>query len=528
MASNISFSRVFRVNLRRLILFLALLGALITLANTFYASYRVQRELLIETTLASNRAYAGKVADSVDQFLQSTQQQLAYSARLLAGNVGDLSLLMTEAERLRVQTDSFNSVVFVDAAGRVLAASPETLGIRGKQLETPGAIEALRERRPLISQPYVAVTGNLLVFISSPVIDAAGVYRGYIGGSVYLKQKSMLNNLLGDHYYRDGSFVYVVDQNRRVLYHPDPARVGEAVEESPMIDAVMRGETGEMRLHTHEGVDMLAGYARVSSAHWGVVSQRPVQVTLGSLSESMFSVLRHTVPLAVLTLLFIWCFAQLISRPLRELANSAQDMDRPTTVERIQKVRSWYFESSEIKRAMLVGFNLLHYKISKLHLDAQTDPLTGLHNRRGLQMALDQMQSEQRPFAVLSLDIDHFKSVNDTWGHDVGDQVLQRLAELMQSSSREGDVLCRVGGEEFLILLPGIAPEVAEHIAERLRRQVAQMRIEPVGCITISLGVAHWGRQERGVEEVLKSADEMLYKAKRAGRNRVEVAETVS
>ncbi|MFV0934008.1 diguanylate cyclase [Pseudomonas jessenii] len=516
------------MNLRRLILFLALLSALITLANTFYASYRVQRELLIETTLASNRAYADKVADSVDQFLQSTQQQLAYSARLLAGNVGDLSLLMAEAERLRLQTNNFNSVVFVDALGQVLAASPETLGILGKQLNAPGAIEALRERRPLISQPYVAVTGNLLVFISSPVIDAAGVYRGFIGGSVYLKKKSMLNNLLGDHYYHDGSFVYVVDQNRRVLYHPDPAQVSEAVEESPMIDAVMRGETGEMRLHTREGVDMLAGYARVPSAHWGVVSQRPTQITLASLSKSMFSVLRHTLPLAMLTLLFIWCFAQLISRPLRELANSAQDMDRPATVERIQKVRSWYFESSEIKRAMLVGFNLLHYKITKLHLDAQTDPLTGLHNRRGLQKALDHMQSEQQPFAVLSLDIDHFKLVNDTWGHDAGDQVLQALAKLMQSSSREGDVLCRVGGEEFLILLPGIAPEVSEQIAERLRRQVAQMLIEPVGCITISLGVAYWGRQGGEVEEVLKTADEMLYKAKRAGRNRVEVAEMVS
>lgn len=129
---------------------------------------------------------------------------------------------------------------------------------------------------------------------------------------------------------------------------------------------------------------------------------------------------------------------------------------------------------------------------------------------------------------MLSLDIDYFKSVNDTWGHDVGDQVLQRLAKLMQSGSRVGDVLCRGGGEEFLILLPGIAPEVAEQIAERLRRQVAQMLIEPVGCITISLGVAHCGRQGDEVEEALKTADEMLYKAKRAGRNRVEVAETVS
>ena len=525
MASNISFSHVFRVNLRRLILSLAILSALITLANTFYASYRVQRQLLIDNTLASNRAYASKLADSVEQFLQSTHQQLAYSAGLLAKNFGDTSLLMTEAERLRLQTNSFNSVVFVDANGWVLATSPDTLEIRGKKLESPGAIEALRERRPLISSPYVSVAGNLLVFISYPVFDHAGQYLGYIGGTVYLKQKSILNNLLGEHYYRDGSYLYVVDQNRRLLYHPNPARVGEKVGKNPVIDALISGDTGGMRLHNSEGVDMLAGYAVVPLTRWGVVAQRPTQASLASLNELMFSVLRNTLPLALLTLLFIWWFAQLISRPLRQLADSAQDMGRSATADRIQNVRSWYFESSEIKRAMLVGFNLLHYKINKLRLDVQTDPLTGLHNRRGLDLALDLLQSEQRPFAVVSLDIDHFKSVNDTYGHDVGDQVLQSLARLMRNGSRDDDVLCRVGGEEFLILLPDVSPEIAEQVAERLRRQVEQLLIEPVGQITISVGVAHRLQHVDEVGVVLKAADEMLYKAKRTGRNRVMVAE---
>jgi diguanylate cyclase (GGDEF)-like protein len=200
-------------------------------------------------------------------------------------------------------------------------------------------------------------------------------------------------------------------------------------------------------------------------------------------------------------------------------------MGRSATADRIQNVRSWYFESSEIKRAMLVGFNLLHHKINKLRLDVQTDPLTGLHNRRGLELALDQLQSEQRPFAVVSLDIDHFKSVNDTYGHDVGDQVLQSLARLMRNGSRDDDVLCRVGGEEFLILLPDVAPEIAEQVAERLRRQVEQLLIEPVGQITISIGVAHRLQHVDEVGAVLKAADEMLYKAKRTGRNRVMVAE---
>ncbi|MGV8860200.1 MAG: diguanylate cyclase [Pseudomonas sp.] len=527
MVSNIKFPHFFRVNLRRLILFLALLSALVIQFNTFYASYSVQRQLLIDNTLASNRAYASKLADSIDQFLQSTQQQLAYSASLLAAKFGDAELLMAEAERLRLQTNSFNSVVFVDANGKVVATSPDTLSILGKKLNSPGANEALNVRRPAISAPYISAAGNLLVFISHPVTDSAGRYLGYIGGTIYLKQKSILNNLLGEHYYHDGSYLYAVDQSRRLLYHPDAARVGEEVGKNLVVDAVLRGETGDMRINNSHDIDMLAGYAIVPMTHWGVVAQRPTQATLAPISGLMSSMLLNTLPLAVLTLLFIWWFAKIIANPLRELADSAQKMDRATTAERIQNVHSWYFESSEIKRAMLIGFKLLHYKINKLLLDVQTDPLTGLHNRRGLDVALDLMQSARSNFAVVSLDIDNFKSVNDTYGHDAGDEVLQSLAKIMQNVSRDEDVVCRLGGEEFLILLPSVRSTVAKEVAERLRRQVEQTQFGPVGKITISLGVAQWSQDSGDVEAVLKVADNMLYEAKRNGRNRVEVADSL-
>lgn len=523
MVSNITFPHFFRVNLRRLILFLALLSALVIQFNTFYASYSVQRQLLIDNTLENNRAYANKLADSIDQFFQSTQQQLAYSANLLTAKFGDAELLMAEAERLRLQTNRFNSVVFVDANGKIVAISPDTLSILGKKLDSLGENEALNVRRPVISAPYISAAGNLVVFISHPVTDSAGRYLGYIGGTIYLKQKNILHNLLGEHYYRDGSYLYVVNQSRRFIYHPDAARVGEKVGQNPVVDATLRGETGDMRIYNSQGIDMLAGYATVPTAHWGVVAQRPTQATLAPISELMFKVLLNTLPLTILTLLFIWWFAKMIASPLRKLADSAQEMDRSA----IQNVHSWYFESSEIKRAMLIGFKQLHYKINKLLLDVQTDPLTGLHNRRGLDVALDLMQSMRRNFAVLLLDIDSFKSVNDTYGHDVGDKVLQSLAKIMQNVSRDEDVVCRVGGEEFLILLPSVGSKVAEEVAERLRRQVEQTRFEPVGQFTISLGVAQWSLDSGHVEAALKVADNMLYKAKRNGGNQVVVAESL-
>lgn len=251
----------FHMDLRRLILLLALFSAVFTLANGFYATYRVQRQQLMDSSLESNRAYARKLAESVDVFLLAAQQQLAYSATALAENFANPQLLAAEVERLRLQTDSFNSVSIVDAQGWVKAISPEALHIKGQQLNSAGPLDALRKRRPLISPPFISVAGNLLVLVSQPIIDRQGRYRGYVGGTIYLKKKSILKNLLGEHYHRDGSYLYVVDQSRRLLYHPDPARLGQPVGQNRVIDAVLRGESGSLREPNSLGVEMLAGFA---------------------------------------------------------------------------------------------------------------------------------------------------------------------------------------------------------------------------------------------------------------------------
>lgn len=510
-----------RIDLRRLILLLAFFSAILTLTNSLYASYCVQRQLLIDSTLESNRVYAAKLASSTEVFLEAVKQQLAYSAELLSDQLDSKQALQSEADRLRLQTNSFNSIAIADAQGWLRAVSPETLPIKERKLNTPGAIEALSARRPLISQPYVSVAGNLVVFISHPIIDGDGQYLGYVGGTIYLKHKSILEDLLGQQYYHDGSYLYVVDQSQRVLYHPDQMQIGQVVLNNSVIEAVMRGESGKQRIINSQGVDMLAGYASVPSAHWGIVAQKQTGATLAALKNLMLDVLLNTLPLSVLGFLIIWWLARLISRPLLQLANSAQKMETPGGAERIEHVRSWYYESTQLKRAMLVGIRLLHAKIGRLTSDAQTDSLTGLYNRRVLDSSLARLESEHRPFAAVALDIDHFKRVNDTYGHDAGDGVLKRLGEIMRINTREGDVLCRVGGEEFLILLLDASPEVALRVSERLREQVEHTQMDPIGHITVSLGVAHWPLSSSRVDEVLKIADNMLYTAKQTGRNRV-------
>ncbi|MGK9064247.1 diguanylate cyclase [Stutzerimonas chloritidismutans] len=517
-------ARLPRLDLRRLIILLAMLSGLITLSIGFYASYKVQRESLIDSTLEANRAYAAKLADSTELFFRGAQQQLAVSAQWLATRFDDTALIH-EADRLRRQTDSFNAVLITDAHGVVRATAPNTGRLVGQKLDSPGAREALLERRPLISSPYVSAIGELVVLISHPITAEDGTYLGYIGGAIYLKDRNILNSLLGDHFYLDGSYLYAVDRSRRLLYHPDPARLGTVVGDNPVIDKVLQGNAGSERVINSQGVDMLAGYASSRSSGWGVVAQRPTADTLHPLDGLMLKVLRETAPLALLTLLCIWGLARLITRPLWQLAQSATEMDAPDSADRIQRIRSWYFEAAQLKRAMQLGISLLHQRIGKLNLDAQTDPLTGLHNRRGLQLALEALGTERRPFAVIALDLDHFKRINDSHGHDVGDNVIRYVAQLMTACSRGADILCRSGGEEFLILLPEANLESALLVAERLRQCVEQDDLPDVGHITISLGIALWPYHAVHIDRVFKLADGALYKAKQRGRNRSEIAE---
>lgn len=516
---------LFRIDLRRLILSLAVMSAFVTLANSFYASYSVQRQLLIDNTLEENRVYAAKLAASTEQFLKSMQKQLAYSSVIAASHFDDPKILQAETARLKYQTDSFNSVVITNMKGKILATSPDSLQLIGHTVNTPGALEALKMRRPMISKPYISLAKNLVIVISTPVVSEQGEYLGYIGGTIYLRQKSILNELLGEHYYRDGSYIAVLDNERRILYHPDANRIGEVVKPRPLTEAPKSSANGSLMVTNLAGKAMLAGYAVVPSSGWEIVTQRPTDATLKPLEGLMYKVLRHLTPLAIVTLLIVWLFSRLIARPLWLLARSANEMDKPDVSSNIREIPSWYFESTQLKRALLIGISLLQKKIGKLKFETQTDPMTGLFNRRGLAMTLESVVQLRQQFSAITLDIDHFKAINDSYGHDIGDEVIKSLAEQIRHSARESDILCRVGGEEFLVLLPGTPLAEAGMIAERLRQNVETLMLPGIQPITISLGVAYWNQQQGEPDKALKRADEALYRAKKEGRNRVVISQ---
>jgi two-component system cell cycle response regulator len=161
---------------------------------------------------------------------------------------------------------------------------------------------------------------------------------------------------------------------------------------------------------------------------------------------------------------------------------------------------------------------------------AVVDQLTGLSNRRFMQTQLTAMASEGasngKPFAVMILDIDHFKQVNDSFGHHAGDEVLLEFAQRIKKSIRGIDMACRSGGEEFVVLLPETDPAIAGKVAERIRQKVERQPFPINGGrrvinVTVSIGVAGFVYGHTTADAMLKRADNALYRAKRSGRNRV-------
>lgn len=183
---------------------------------------------------------------------------------------------------------------------------------------------------------------------------------------------------------------------------------------------------------------------------------------------------------------------------------------------------------SSLFLTIILGY-LIATHMAKLHRTIEkesiSDPLTGVLNRRQLESHLtscsEDFGEKEIPSCILMIDIDHFKSINDTYGHNVGDQVIIGIAQLIQSHSRPQDKLFRVGGEEFVLLLPQTAQHDAVKVAGNLREFIKSASLVNDKTITASIGIAETSDELDNAQRWLKSADDFMYQAKTAGRDRI-------
>lgn len=231
--------------------------------------------------------------------------------------------------------------------------------------------------------------------------------------------------------------------------------------------------------------------------------------------------------------------ARFVERPSRRgelgsfIAVPLMDMDGTTPVGVLSAMHErldYFTHDHEAELGVMAALCAPHLCIARLRRLSEVDPLTGALNRRGMESVFPELGNEIDPAAGLSvvmLDIDHFKTVNDKFGHEVGDLALLALTNVLAGISRKGDAVVRLGGEEFLLVLPGANANAATRVAERAREAVASHRIvTPKGTVqfTVSAGVAERLPGETR-EHLLERADQAMYEAKKLGRDRVRVSD---
>lgn len=516
-----------QISLASLLTGLVCLSVLLTLTILLIASYQSKKKSLIDTTLTLNETSAVKMGQTIDSLFSSMRSSLHYSASLLS-NMNSMSAeeVNSQLELLRQSSNYFNSISVVDETGLVRNVSPKSLGTIGQYIKTEEAKNALALKKPYLSKPYVtAKYKRLIVFMSEPIYDKEGRYRGYIGGTIYLHEKNILTMILGNNPTdKIGSYFYIVGSDGHVLFHRDKSRIGENIAANQVVRKLMLGKSGQEQMVNLRGEALLAGYVKVAQNGWGVVVVSPISVVYEQLNDHIKALLLYTLPPFVFVMLVVIGLARRLARPFVTLADVVTKIGREK-VELPEEKPHWNREADLLTKAVIYAATDIKKQTDQLTHDATTDPLTGLTNRRTLETIMHRWLGQQTPFSLIIMDIDRFKSINDTFGHQAGDEVLKHFAKIITSSVRPGDVCCRFGGEEFIALIPHTTVTDAYLVAERIRTTM-ETSANPIGqTITVSQGIAHYSSHSDSAAELIHLADQALYKAKATGRNQTIIAE---
>lgn len=492
-----------------------------TVSIGLISAYYVTKNNLIEDSQTVNKVYSEKIAQDTEKLFDDMLSTLAAVAKEIPHTIHDPNLVENRLNRLLISGNHFNSMSVVNSKGVVIATSPD-LGIKGVKLESSGTQEALANKEATISSPYIAATGRRILLVSVPLWSTNSEYLGFIGGTIYLQEENSLQDVLGTHFSNDGSYIWVVDENGELIYHPSKERHGDQVSDNAITQKVLGGENGSQRVTNTLGKEFLASYTYLPSSRWEIVSQSPYEVVVKPVGGIVYRIFLVAIPFVILIMILSVYVANKIVYPLRDLAVYSQQLrEFGVMKEKDTNIPIWYYEIKQLNEILRAYVLEQKIKLDSIEEASLTDALTGLKNRRYMEKITNKWVQDGQEFSAVIIDIDHFKLVNDTHGHQVGDQVLQFLSILMAETVASEGLLLRLGGEEFLILLPDRELEKATIIAETLRQRMEET-ISPTGKpITISSGVGMYTKGEI-YSDFLHRIDLALYSAKTDGRNRVK------
>lgn len=480
----------------------------ILISGWIHAKTTIERQLR-EHVLSMAQLAADRTAltfDSVGKALQTIGDGVQVadldSSRRLAEQQLALQTLLIRA---RGRNPSLVSLLIADPAGRILAGSPfhsDGLLPANRPKDAPPLSQDDREA-PAISTPFRdPVTGAWLVRMTDRISGANGMTIGVLIADVAIDEA--LVRFFRRYPLEDGDVVALHDTADRQLaiFPGDRNQLGtQVLKDSGSAIAADAADVVRYTLASGSNEVRLVASRKLPRYPFYVVYGKNIDSWLLRWRQEQF-----VLALAALAALVVT--AAITAGIQRRLALTGQ----------LQKVRGDLEESNAALRTTLAAAELL----------AARDQLTGLCNRRNfdqrLEAAIARTARHGDVFSLLMIDLDHFKNINDYYGHATGDDVLRRFGEVLRERLRQNDVAARWGGEEFVVLADGANLDNARLLAEQVRESVAVTSFSPVPRVTVSVGIAEYQEGESG-DDLLRRADKALYGAKRNGRNRVIAAE---
>jgi diguanylate cyclase (GGDEF)-like protein len=478
----------------------------------------------------------------IERWLQERLSDITFLARLDQLQKGSPQEIDGFLRRFADSDEEFTNAVFVSPRGNIVAGSlsSSTLSLADRAY----FVDAARGVPSVSSVLTSRLSGKRIIAFASPVSSADGTFRGVIVATV---QIAVLNNLMEEVNPRTGGRTYLLTRSGVLITNPAgvlPANGSSPEVERPLVDHdghLMNDEILRRAVHqqasttsyvNYTGKPVLGSYIWVKNGAWLLVYETPLSRVLASYRQYI-GVLLGGVAVVVLILvpILLWS-ARSIERPLAVLETlSVQmraqefniDCDGSVPGNAPREIRSLSLAFCQMARK-------IKETVGMLERLATTDVLTGLANRRlFLQEAPRLVEVSERagsPCSLLMIDIDHFKEINDTYGHESGDIVLTEISSVLSQTIRDSDIVARVGGEEFAIVAPNSSLNAAADLGERIRSAVEMRGItlpDTVVYRTVSVGVAEYRSEihKKGIDDVLAAADRALYVAKDSGRNRV-------
>jgi diguanylate cyclase (GGDEF)-like protein len=508
-------------SLRQRMLLFALLAALVPSLVTAWVSYIQNKSAVTERLERQLEGVAGQATREVELWRKDGAYNLkvftsSYEVSENLDRGPRPERLTTYLTSLRERIPDYAVLAVVDLQGHLVAASPTRAAVPPLPKDW---LNEVRADRTVVGDVYWDER------LKAPVVTLVVPVRlgvRLIGALAATAQLQGLRTTLRGLAPPGGGRILLLDGDGRVIVGPDSAT--PAMMQVRL--ATARGRRPGIQYYSSiDDVPVVGSFSPTPGLSWSVAAELPREAAYHALWRLRTMSILIVAALVIGVGLIAYLLGLLLVRPLDRL-KEASDQVAKGDLDVVLPVLG----GGEVGALTHVFNNMvvkLREKSDELERLSITDGLTNLFNRRHL---MDLLAAEQRrgqrlkhPFALIMVDVDHFKPYNDAYGHQAGDRVLTRVARNLKEAVREVDVVARYGGEEFLVLMPESKETDAAALAERLRKRIAEESF-PHRKVTISLGVAQYPVHGETVDAVIAAADAALYDAKREGRNRVAKA----